>query len=281
MNEEKSSPKESPEEKQINLELKKAQANKINAEAKKIQTEAEVLLNQKKKQAIDIQKVEIDLQKQKVLLQKEELALEQSRVEYELKKIQLEDKIDYVKRKEALDNYNFLYRFNDKVSKDTVRHCMETLTEWHRMDPGCSMEIIFSSPGGSIIDGFELFDFLQDLRSKGHHLTTGALGYAASMAGILLQAGDVRWVGQQAWVMIHRAAFGAWGKTYEIEDEVKFIQRIEERILNIFTSRSNLTVRKIKKNWDRKDWWISADEAMDMGLVDEIRAKLPEHKSSK
>ena len=100
------------------------------------------------------------------------------------------------------------------------------------------------------------------------------------MAGVLLQAGDVRWVGQQAWVMIHRAAFGAWGKTYEIEDEVKFIQRIEERILGIFTSRSNLSKTKIKRNWDRKDWWISADEAMEMGLVDEIRAKMPEHSSS-
>ena len=280
MNEEKSSPKESPEEKQINLELKKAQANKINAEAKKIQTEAEVLSNQKKKKVIDIQKIEVDLQKQKVLLQKEELALEQSKVEYELKKIQLDDKLDFISRKEASDERNFLYRFNDKVSKDTVRHCMETLTEWHRLDSECAIEIIFSSPGGSIIDGFELFDFLQDLRNKGHHLTTGTLGYAASMAGVLLQAGNIRWVGQQAWIMIHRAAFGAWGKTYEIEDEVKFIQRIEERILAIFTSRSNLTKNKIKRNWDRKDWWISADEALTMNLVDEIRAKMPEHSSS-
>ena len=280
MNEEKSSPKESPEEKQINLELKKAQANKINAEAKKIKTESEILSNQKKKQAVDIEKVKVELDKQKIVLKKEELALEQSKVEYELKKIQLDDKLDFINRKEASDERNFLYRFNDKVSKDTVRHCMETLTEWHRLDSECAIEIIFSSPGGSIIDGFELFDFLQDLRNKGHHLTTGTLGYAASMAGVLLQAGDVRWVGQQAWIMIHRAAFGAWGKTYEIEDEVKFIQRIEERILAIFTSRSNLTKNKIKRNWDRKDWWISADEALTMNLVDEIRAKMPEHSSS-
>ena len=280
MNEEKSSPKESPEEKQINLELKKAQANKINAEAKKIKTESEILSNQKKKQAVDIEKIKVELDKQKIVLKKEELALEQSKVEYELKKIQLDDKLDFINRKEASDERNFLYRFNDKVSKDTVRHCMETLTEWHRLDSECAIEIIFSSPGGSIIDGFELFDFLQDLRNKGHHLTTGTLGYAASMAGVLLQAGDIRWVGQQAWIMIHRAAFGAWGKTYEIEDEVKFIQRIEERILAIFTSRSNLTKNKIKRNWDRKDWWISADEALTMNLVDEIRAKMPEHSSS-
>ena len=248
MSEEKEIQKTSPEEKEINLELKKAQASKLKAEAKKIETESEILSNQKKKHAVDIEKVKIELSKQKIILKKEELSLAQNEIEFKLKQIQLDDKLDFVSRKEASDERNFLYRFNDKVSKDTVRHCMETLTEWHRLDPECAIEIIFSSPGGSIIDGFELFDFLQDLRNKGHHLTTGTLGYAASMAGVLLQAGDVRWVGQQAWIMIHRAAFGAWGKTYEIEDEVKFIQRIEERILAIFTSRSNLTKNKIKRN---------------------------------
>jgi len=182
------------------------------------------------------------------------------------------------KREAASDERNHLYRFGGEVSKSTVSGCIKKLTEWSRITPGCDIEIIFSSPGGSIIDGFELFDFLQDLRSKGHHITTGTLGMAASMAGILLQAGDVRWVGGQAWIMIHRAAFGAFGKTYEVEDEVEFVKRIEGRILDIFTSRSRLTKQKIKRNWDRKDWWISADEGLEMQLVDEIRAVMPEKK---
>ena len=100
---------------------------------------------------------------------------------------------------------------------------------------------------------------------------------AASMAGILLQAGDVRWIGHQAWMMIHRAAFGAIGKTYEVEDEVRLVKRIEQRIVDIFTSRSKLTNQKIKRNWDRKDWWIDADECLQLGLVDEIKAIMPGH----
>lgn len=127
----------------------------------------------------------------------------------------------------------------------------------------------------------ELFDFIQHLRNKGHHITTGTLGMAASMAGILLQSGDTRWVGHQAWLMIHRAAFGAYGKTFEVEDEVKLVKRMEERILDIFTTRSKLTANKIKRNWDRKDWWISADEALQAGLVDEVRAVMPESKKKK
>jgi ATP-dependent Clp endopeptidase proteolytic subunit ClpP len=176
----------------------------------------------------------------------------------------------------ASDEENFLYRFSKDVSHNSVQACMSKLTQWHRMNPDCDIEIVFSSPGGSIIDGFELFDFIQELRHD-HKVTTGSLGMAASMAGILLQAGDVRWIGHQAWMMIHRAAFGAIGKTYEVEDEVRLVKRIEERCLDIFVSRSNITKQKIRKNWDRKDWWIDADECLEAGLVDEIRAILPEH----
>jgi len=182
------------------------------------------------------------------------------------------------RREGASDEENHLYRFSGSVDKSSVKACMKKLTEWSRLDKGCDIEIVFSSPGGSIIDGFELFDFIQYIRNRGHEVTTGTLGMAASMAGILLQAGDVRWVGHQAWVMIHRAHFGAVGKTYEVEDEVEFVKRIEERILGIFTTRSKLTKQKIKRNWDRKDWWISADECIELQLVDEVRAMLPEMK---
>ena len=272
--------KETPQENPLNDQLKQAQINKLEAEAEKIKAEAEILSNQQKKQKIDIQKTQILLEKEEISLKQNKINLKKDKIILELKQLDLESELESLEIRNSRDDRNYLYRFNEKISSESVKKCMQTLTEWSRLDQECAIEIIFSSPGGSIIDGFELFDFLQDLRYQGHHLTTGTLGYAASMAGVLLQAGDVRWVGQQAWVMIHRATFGAWGKTYEIEDEVKFIQRIEERILGIFTSRSNLSKTKIKRNWDRKDWWISADEAMEMGLVDEIRAKMPEHSSS-
>ena len=206
---------------------------------------------------------------------------EQAELDLEKSKIDFQQKLKQRDKAEAVDEENFLYRFNTEVSSNSVKSCMSKLTEWHRINPKCDIEIIYSSPGGSIIDGFELFDYIQHLRNQGHHITTGTLGMAASMAGILLQAGDTRWIGHQAWMMIHRAAFGAYGKTFEVEDEVKLVKRMEERILDIFTTRSKLTANKIKRNWDRKDWWISADEALDLKLIDEVRAVMPEHKKSK
>ncbi len=231
----------------------------------KASAEAEKMLAETRLSAAQARQAEAEARKTEAEAEQEELKLEQCQ----------KDKLKQL----SSDEENHLYRFNKEVSSHSVSACMSKLTEWSRLSPGCDIEIVFSSPGGSIIDGFELFDFIQDLRNRGHKVTTGSLGMAASMAGILLQAGGVRWIGHQAWMMIHRAAFGAIGKTYEVEDEVKLVKRIEERCLDIFVSRSKLTKHKIKRNWDRKDWWIDADECLDLGLVDEVRAIMPEHAS--
>ena len=238
--------KKTPEEIKAEIALKEAETRKTEAEARKTEAEAS-------KAEFDAHKAQIDY-----------------------------DKTLKNRAKElALDEENHLYRFSGSVGEASVRKCMGKLTEWSRLEPKCNMEIVFSSPGGSIIDGFELFDFIQELRNSGHFITTGSLGMAASMAGILLQAGEHRWIGHQSWLMIHRAAFGAIGKTYEVEDEVKLVKRIEDRIVEIFTKRSKLTKMKIKRNWDRKDWWIDADESLSAGLVDEVRGEMIVPKNSK
>jgi len=219
---------------------------------------------------------QIKAETKKILAEAEKIKHESSNAEYisRIKKIELEKKEQNWRREKAKDSENMIYRFNTVVEKSHIYECMHVLTQWSRRHPECDMEIVFSSGGGSIVDGFVLFDFIQELKSRGHKVTTGSLGMAASMAGVLLQSGDSRWMGHQAWMMIHRASFGAIGKTFEIEDEVGWIKRIEDRILDIFEKKSLLTRTKIKRNWDRKDWWISSDEALQFGLIDEIRGEL-------
>lgn len=250
------------------------------SEEKELRTQKEINVDIALKEA-EARKMEADAKNIEAMVRKNELEADKAAIELTVKQMDLTVKEEKRLREKAADEENFLFRFGSEVTGGSVSQCIKKLTEWHRLKPKCDIEIVFSSPGGSIIDGFELFDYVQYLRNEGHHITTGTLGYAASMAGILLQAGDTRWIGQQAWMMIHRAAFGAYGKTFEIEDEVKFVKRVEERILDIFTSRSELTRNKIKRNWERKDWWISAEEAVDLHLVDEVRAIMPEHNNNK
>lgn len=130
--------------------------------------------------------------------------------------------------------------------------------------------LVITSPGGSVFDGLGLYDYIQTVRAEGVHVTTQALGWAASMGGILLQAGDVRQMTANSYLMIHEVASGSWGKTSDMRDEVELMAALEERCLGIIASRSKLTLAAIKKRCARKDWWLSADEAFKFKFIDEV-----------
>lgn len=171
----------------------------------------------------------------------------------------------------ADDDHRHVYRFNERVDGNTVKACVAKLVQWHRLNPGCPITIVFDSPGGSIIDGFHLFDTILWLRREGHYVTTIGQGMAASMAGILLQAGDHRVMSPQAALLIHEGSFGAIGSVGQVEDMVEFVKKLQERILDIFAERAKLSRQQIKNRWRRKDWWMTAQEALKYGFIDEIR----------
>ena len=175
------------------------------------------------------------------------------------------------KRRLARDSYHHVYIFSEVVKEASVSECIDQLSEWSRLDPACDIEIVFNSPGGSVIAGMHLFDHIQALKLKGHKVTTVALGMAASMAGILLQAGTNRVMGKEAILMLHEISSVAMGKVGEIEDTVKLIEIWMERVARIFAERSKLTPTQIKNRMRRKDWWLDSDEALKLGLVDEVR----------
>ena len=169
--------------------------------------------------------------------------------------------------------YDHTINFAGSVGRDTVGPTIDKLHQFSVTDPGCDITRTFNSPGGSVIDGMALFDFIRFLRDQGHRVTIIALGYAASMAGILLQAADVRVMARGSWLLIHEVTFGAAGKIGEVEDTYEFGKRLKEQAAQIFIERSQgkLTREVLDKNWTRKDWWLNADEALELGLVDEIR----------
>ena len=190
----------------------------------------------------------------------------------DLAELELEEKKRLQAETLAEDKYHHVYNFHDEVSSHSVDKCIDQLASWVRMAKcPLEIEIVFHSPGGEMMNGLALFDFIKILQSKGHTVNTMALGMAASMAAILLQAGTVRRMGREAWVLIHEAQFGAIGTTGQVEDTVEWVKMIHKRILNIFAERSNLTVRQLERRWKRKDWWLSSVDCLKYGLVDEVR----------
>ncbi len=175
-------------------------------------------------------------------------------------------------RMEASKDNARIYSFIGPVNIPSAQLCMDTLGQWVREDSEREIQIVFNSPGGSVMDGLALYDYMESLRNASDvKFTTIVLGTAASMAGVLLQAGDKRVMGKHAYLMIHEIQSGVIGSMSEIEDASTFTKRLQDRILDILNERSTLDRSEIKDRWERREWWLDADEALELGFCDEIQ----------
>jgi ATP-dependent Clp endopeptidase proteolytic subunit ClpP len=206
-----------------------------------------------------------DLKKQELRASIRKITAEGDRWEYEALKAQRE----WNNWNASADEHR-IYNFFGGVDANSVAACIDFLGSWTRRDPETPLEIVFNSPGGSVIHGLALYDFIKQLQDKNHKVTTVARGMAASMGGVLLQAGDERIIGKNAHVLIHEVSTLGIGKLSEIEDEVKFAKRLQERVLGILAERSTMNVEQIKRKWARKDWWLDAEECITLGFADRI-----------
>jgi ATP-dependent Clp endopeptidase proteolytic subunit ClpP len=159
---------------------------------------------------------------------------------------------------------------NDVVSGRNVDTWLEVLNHWERRDPGEPIEITINSPGGSVLDGLALYDAILRLRRKGHHVTTRGTGLIASMATILMQAGDERILDANSWFMVHEVSAGTRGTVSEMEDQAAFVKRLNDRLHEILAERSTLTKRQILSRTKKKDDWMSAAQAVEVGFADSV-----------
>ena len=205
--------------------------------------------------------------------------LERRKLEAEIRKIEAEaataeyERDQYARDDAAAtsaEHQHNIYTFIGPVGGSSVEKCMAHLGRWARRDPGCDITIVFNSPGGSVFDGLALYDEIEALKDRGHRITTVARGMAASMGGILLQVGHERVVGKNAWVLIHEVSSAMRGSTTDMEEDLKFTKRLQDRCVEILAARSTMSKAQIMRRWKKTDWWISADEALELGFADRV-----------
>ena len=139
-------------------------------------------------------------------------------------------------------------------------------------DPDKDINLYINSPGGSITSGLAIYDTIQFLKPD---VCTYCIGQAASMGAVLLAAGTKgkRYVLPNARVMIHQPWGGVQGVAADINIQAREIQNLKERLNGILSRHTSQPVAKIEKDTDR-DYFMSANEAKDYGLVDEVVANI-------
>jgi len=164
-----------------------------------------------------------------------------------------------------------VFTFVAEIESCSVGECIETLGEWHRKEPGSPITLALNSPGGSVFDGLALFDYIRWLVSEGHDVTTLGIGQIFSMGAVVLQAGSRRVMTPNSWLMIHEVSTVAAGKGAQIGDESKLVGRLQSQLLGILAERSEFSARQVKTRWTRKDWYLSAQEALKHGFIDSVQ----------
>ncbi len=139
------------------------------------------------------------------------------------------------------------------------------------VDPGKDISIYLNSPGGSVYDGLGIYDTMQFITSD---VATICTGMAASMAAVLLVAGaeGKRSALTHSRVMIHQPMGGAKGQASDIEITAREIQKLKKELYSIIAEHSHTDFDKVWADSDR-DYWMTADEAKEYGMVDQVLSR--------
>jgi len=135
-------------------------------------------------------------------------------------------------------------------------------------DPSKDIQIYINTPGGSVHAGLGIYDTIQFISSD---VATTCTGMAASMGAVLLAAGTKgkRNALKHSRVMIHQPMGGAGGQASDIEIISKEIQKLKVELYQIIADHSGNSIEKVEHDADR-DYWMSALEAKEYGMVDEV-----------
>lgn len=138
-------------------------------------------------------------------------------------------------------------------------------------DPDKDIQFYINSPGGSVSDGLMIFDTMQHIKPD---VQTICMGMSASMGAFLLAAGTKgkRFMLPNAEVMIHQPSGGTQGQATDIQIAAKHIQKTKERLNRLMSEMTGQKLETIEKDMDR-DNWLSAEEAIEYGIVDQIMNK--------
>ena len=146
-------------------------------------------------------------------------------------------------------------------------------------NPKKEIAMYINSPGGVVTSGMAIYDTMQFVRPA---VSTLCIGQAASMASLLLAAGnkDMRFALPNARIMLHQPSGGFQGQATDIMLHAQEILNLKKRLNEIYVKHTGQPLKKIEDALER-DYFLTADMAVEWGIVDKVIKKRPEEPASK
>ena len=174
-----------------------------------------------------------------------------------------------------MDRIIFLgYGINDEVANIVTAQ----LLFMESTDRTRDIQMYINSPGGSVYSGLGVYDTMQYVTPD---VSTICIGVAASMAAVLMCAGTSgkRTALKHSRIMMHQPSAGAGGQASDIEITVSQVRKLKHELYEVVAQHSGQPVDRIAKDFDR-DFWMTAQEAKEYGLVDEVLLLNPKKKKA-
>jgi ATP-dependent Clp protease protease subunit len=158
-----------------------------------------------------------------------------------------------------------------EITDDTANNVVAQLIYLEGKNPDKDIFLYINSPGGSVSAGLAIFDTINYIKCD---VCTICIGLAASMGAFLLTSGTKgkRFALPNSEIMIHQPLGGAQGQASDIQIQAKQIQKIKSKINTILSERTGKPIEKVEKDTDR-DFFMSAEEALEYGIIDKIFEK--------
>ena len=159
-----------------------------------------------------------------------------------------------------------------QVDDHSAKQVIERMLYLELLSPGKEIQLVINSPGGYVTSGFAIYDTMKGITSP---VSTICTGFAASMASIILSAGEKgrRFVLPNARVMIHQPSGGAGGTASDIEIQMEEIIKTKKLGAELLAKNCEKSVDQIMKDFNR-DHWMSPEESVEYGIVDKQLEKL-------
>jgi ATP-dependent Clp protease protease subunit len=164
-------------------------------------------------------------------------------------------------------DHNLIF-LTGEIDDEVAENVISQLLYLESMDTKEDIRILINSPGGLVTAGFAIYDAMQCISCN---ISTICIGQAASMAAVLLAAGNVgkRLASPEARMMIHQPLGGAEGQASDVQIRAKEIGRVKRHLNQILVNHTGQSMEVIERDTDR-DFFLNADESVEYGLIDRI-----------